>query len=72
VKRLLVATLIFLGSVFLLLVVLLGPALVQMFRGGIFGFGITVGSRAENLVRILVLLLLGLFAYWISGKLVRT
>ena len=70
-KRLLVATLIFMGSVFLLLVALLAPALVRGYRQGVTGFSIVVGSPVENLVLILVLLALALFAYWLSGKLVR-
>jgi hypothetical protein len=68
VKRLLVATLIFLGSVFLFLGALLAPALVREYRRGFAGFSIVLGSPAENLVRILVLLVLGLLAYGLSGK----
>ena len=70
-RRWLIAILIFLGTVILLQGMLLGPSLVRMYRSHVTGFAIVMGSPAENVVRILVLLLLGLLAYWLSGKLVR-
>ena len=71
-KRLLIATLIFFGSIILLQGMLLGSTLVRMYSSRVTGFAIVLGSPAENLVRVLVLLLLGLLAYWLSGKLVKT
>ena len=69
-KRLLVAALIFLGSIGVLLV----PALVAVYRaiakGGASGIGFVVGAMAENIFRLVVLLLLALLAWWIAGKLV--
>jgi hypothetical protein len=69
-KRLLLAALIFLGTIGILLV----PALVAAYRaiakGGGTGIAFVVGSVAENVFRVVILLLLALLAWWISGKLI--
>ena len=70
-KRLVAATLIFSGSVILLFSLQLGSTLLRMYRGRVTGFAFVIGSPSENLARILVLLLLALLAYWLSGKLVK-
>jgi hypothetical protein len=64
-KRLLMATLIFFGSTILLQGMLLGWSLLRIYRSHATGFVIVH-------VPVLVLLPLGLLAYWLSGKLVRT
>ena len=70
-KRLLVAFPIFFG----LLILLLVPVFIRIYRAitteGMTGIGFSRGSLAENFFRLLVLLLLAIAAYWISGKLLR-
>lgn len=64
---------------FLLFVVLIllwhAPALIIIYRsvsnGRASGIGFVAGSPVENIVRILILLFLGVIAYWISGKLIK-
>jgi hypothetical protein len=72
VKRLLVSVPIF----FVLLLLLLLPTIYRAYRvfsrEHVTGFGFVSGSPAENAFRILVLVLIALVAYWISGKLLRT
>jgi hypothetical protein len=63
-KRWLIAVLIFFGSIILLQGMLLGWSLVRVYRSHATGFVIVH-------VPVLVLLLLGLLAYWLSGKLVK-
>jgi hypothetical protein len=70
-KRLVVATLVFSGSVILLFSLQVGPTLLRMYRGRVTGFAFVIGSPVENLARIVILLLLALLAYWLSGKLVK-
>ena len=71
VQRFLIAAAIFL----VLLGLVLLPTLLQLCRalsrGGASGVGIVVGSPAENVFRAVVLVLLLIAAYWVSGKLVR-
>lgn len=69
-KRLLVGFLIFLGLLFVLLVPTIVKAGRTMSREQIVGFGFVLGSPAENIVRVLILVLFGVLAYWVSGKLV--
>jgi hypothetical protein len=71
-KRLAVAFGVFIVS----LAVLMLPTLIGMYRdienGKATGFAFVLGSSAENVYRLAVLLVLWMFAYWISGKLVRS
>ena len=68
-RRLAVATLMFLGMVGAVLL----PTLVALYREISQGkaSGIIVGSPAENSFRMVVLLFLAVLAFWLSGKLVR-
>ena len=72
-RRLLVALAIFLGLIALPLV----PSLIDLCRRVSTGamatdFVVILGSPKEIFVGLVVLLLLAIFAYWVSGKLVRT
>jgi hypothetical protein len=62
-KRSLIAVVIFVGLVIVLLAVQLVPVLARMYRGRATGFALVLGSPAENVVRIVVLLLLGIVAF---------
>jgi len=70
-KRLIVASGIFLVGI----AVLMLPTLIGIYRGitreRAIGIAFVVGSTTENVVRIVVLLILGIFAYWLSGRLVK-
>jgi len=69
--RLLVA----LGFFVLLLCALLVPDVIRIWRrmnrGKATGIGFVVGSRAENIFRLVVVIVLTIFAYWLSGKFVE-
>jgi hypothetical protein len=70
-RRLVVAGAILLVSLALLML----PMLIAVYRGitrdGASGIGFVVGSLTENIVRIAVLLVLAIFSYWLSGKLLK-
>ena len=69
VKRLLVSIPVFFGLLLLLLV----PTNYRLLSGRATGVSFVVGFfPAGNAVRILLLVLIALVAYWISGKLVGT
>ena len=68
-RRLLVASFIFLISLSLLML----PSLLAIYHGisrGATGFAYVVGSVRENLYRIGAVLVSAAFAYWLSGKLI--
>jgi len=72
-KRFLVTTGIFLGSILLLSL----PGLFQIYRalaGPHITFGVyfTLGPPAAILRGIVALMLLAMLSYWLSGKLVKT
>ena len=71
-RRLLVAALIFFIFMFVLVVGSALPGIVRMWQGRATGIGIVPGaSPAENHVRIIVLLLVAVFAYWTAGRWAR-
>ena len=70
-KRLAVAGVIFLVEI----AVLMLPVLISIYRGitheRATGIAFVWGSATENVFRIVVLLILAMFAYWLSGRLVK-
>jgi threonine/homoserine/homoserine lactone efflux protein len=70
-KRLLLTGLLF----FVLVAMWQAPFFIAAYRsisgGRATGVGFVMGSPAENLFRILMVVVLAFLAYWISGKLVR-
>jgi hypothetical protein len=70
-KRLIVASVIFLVEI----AVLMLPILIGIYRGitreRATGIAFVLGSATENVFRIVVLLILAILAYWLSGRLVK-
>jgi hypothetical protein len=70
-KRLVVASGIFLIA----LAAFMLPILIGIYRGiargEATGIAVVLGSFTENVVRIAMLMVLAIFAYWLSGKLIR-
>ena len=70
-RRALLTCLIFFVLLFLLMLPVLIRIYVRMSRGGATGIGFVRGSLTENLFRVVVLLILAMLAYWLSGKFLR-
>ena len=70
-KRLLVAAAVF----FALVLVWHMPTIIIMYRTfsreRVFGFAFVLGSPLENVVRVVILLLSAMIAFWISGRLIK-
>lgn len=70
-KRFLLCAALFVVSAAVLFGISLFRAFRRISEGHATGTGFVLGSPAENLVRLTILVLLAVLSYWISGKFVH-
>jgi hypothetical protein len=70
-QRLLVSIALFSVSAAVFVAISLVLAFRRVSEREATGIGFVLGSRAENLVRLVIMVLLAIFAYWMSGKLLH-
>ena len=70
-KRSLVAAAIFFVSLGLLMLLPLIGIYRDISEGRATGIAFVAGSAGENISRVGIFVVLGAFAYWLSGKLIR-